>query len=161
MNQDRSNQLDDLFAQAKDVPLLPSEERVHTIVNTGNGTSGRRLQKPNSRFTTTQGTTMTLTIFGLAGLLGIGALYLGPTEQPEPQRNSIAGAATQTAPQAFPQSTASPSVVPPPPHPALVQQANQLLHRKKLGRIAQQIGNGMRWRTNSLSSSAKLYPIFG
>lgn len=113
MNQDRSNQLDDLFAQAKDVPLLPSEERVHTIVNTGNGTSGRRLQKPNSRFTTTQGTTMTLTIFGLAGLLGIGALYLGPTEQPEPQRNSIAGAATQTAPQAFPQSTDSPSVVPP------------------------------------------------
>lgn len=111
MNKDRSNQLDDLFAQAKDVPLLPSEDRIQKIINDGNGTSGRRLQKPDSRFTTTRGTIMTLTILGLAGLVGIGTLYLTPTQKLEPQRNSTAAATGQTAPQAFYQNTASPSVV--------------------------------------------------
>ena len=123
MNKDSINQLDDLFAQAKEVPLLPSEERVQKVINDkgikdGNGTSGRRLQKPHSRFTTTRGITMTLTILGLAGLLGIGTLYLGPTGQSN--HNAPTVVITKSAPpaaaQAFPSSDATPSI----PQPLLV-----------------------------------------
>lgn len=61
---------------------------------------------------------MTLTILGLAGLLGIGTLYLTPTQPPtESHHNHPSAATTQATPkpttQAFPQSNPTPSIAQP------------------------------------------------
>ncbi|KXK55350.1 MAG: fibronectin type III domain-containing protein [Chlorobi bacterium OLB7] len=119
MNKNQSNQLDDLFAQAKQVPLLPSEGRIRTIINNGSinngsGTSGRRLQTPTSRSTTKRATTMTLTILGLAGLLGIGTLYFGPTESaPELQKSELQTIAAPSLPATAQKPMAMPLAVAP------------------------------------------------